>query len=224
MTNLLRKDLILNRRNFSIFVPMATVMMCFYARENMSAHIFVTFGCLFMAMIPIAAIAQEDKFKAMMLNCSLPVDRKTIIRSKYLGAWLVGLAGFLYIALIGMVLPWADFLAADFFNVRRLIGLLTLLTFVIGGLFPFALRFGVMGLIVFFVSFQLLGTSLFALTSSGILGFSIRGGVQGAMHALNTLKESLGFTLFGWVWLMVLAILNTLSYLLAQRLFRNKDL
>lgn len=224
MTKLLRKDLILNRRNFLIFVPMVTIMMCFYARENMSVHMFVTFGCLVMAIIPIASVAQETKFKAMMLNCSLPVDRSTIIRSKYVGAWLVGLVGFLYIASLGMVLPWADFHAGDFFNVRRLIGLLTLLTIVIGGLFPFALRFGVKGLLIFFISLQLLGTGLLVLASSGILGFSIRGVIQGGMHLVNTLKESLGVTLFGWVWLMGLAILNTLSYLLAQRLFRNKDL
>jgi hypothetical protein len=177
------------------------------------------------AFLPIILVGREDKFKAWALACSLPITRDAIVASRYLGGWIVALAGVALAALamgalslVGVrpLLPPTPMLPAV---VVAVIGITLAL------MLPLTLRFGVTGIIAFLVVTQLVGIALVvasALFHVPAVQF-VESAVKGAFAAAARLRATLGVVAFSAVLLLAVAAFNRASYSLSARIYRRRD-
>ncbi len=225
MWTLVRKDLILDRRqvalNFVMYVIMGPVFLSLMSAAP--AKLAVGWAAIVGAMIPLSLLAREDKFQSARLTCSLPVTRDSIVASRFAGAWILSLTG-------GLVIVAACYgaLRAGLGNLTGEWGSAFLVGFVIlglllAGLVPFTMRFGFAGLIGFLVFTQVLGIVAFLgavlLGAQGGLPQVIRG-VGGALRALHDALGPVGYDLF-----LVAAVvaLNVASFYLSRWIYRRRE-
>ena len=229
MWKLLRKDLILNWRTLGLTYCLWSALWLGGPAIDTSGSLtfgmwsgMVSVACSF---LPIILIGREDKFKAWALACSLPVTRDAIVRSRYVGGWLVALSGVavaaaamgaLSLAGVRPLLPPTPMLPVV---VPTVIGIILAL------MLPLGLRFGITGLIGFLVATQLLGVVL--LLASALFGSSaiplIESAVKNTAGAVGTLHRTLGSVAFSVVLLATVAAFNTASCGLSAWIFRRRE-
>jgi hypothetical protein len=227
MRRLLRKDWILNHRALLTTYALWSVLWLGFPMMRPTGNtsfnawaVMVSLGCAF---LPIIMALREDKYKGGALACSLPVTREAIVASRFVGGWLVALAGAAVAVGVMAVLSAAGRteLAAPapglFFGIVVTIGLVLAL------FLPFALRFGVTGVLVFLVAAQLAG--IVTLLSAALFG--LRGGpavaIKGAAHAASLARTTLGPVAYHAVVLVLIAALNLASCRLSARIYRSRD-
>jgi len=229
MWKLLRKDWLLNRRRLGLtYLFWSVVWLGLPLRdwgENLSLGTWSGMVSVACAFLPIVANGGEDKFKAAALTCSLPVTRQAIVTSRYVGGWLVALAG------VGIAVAAMVFLSS--FGARPLTGSWTtvpLAVVVVMGIvlalaMPFVLRFGVVGLIVLMVALQVLGmvALLAARMFRGSAILSIESAVRHTVAAVGYLYQTLGPTAFAAVAVATVLVLNVLSYRLSIVIYRSRE-
>jgi hypothetical protein len=81
MRTLIRKDLILHKVAFFGFTLVLVIYMGWLASEVSSLNSFITFTCIYAAILPMVFIAREDKCRAGMFLCRLPVTREQLTRA-----------------------------------------------------------------------------------------------------------------------------------------------
>ncbi|MFD1065021.1 ABC-2 transporter permease [Oceanobacillus locisalsi] len=81
MTNLIRRDLIIQKFQLYIFIPF--ILFFIFAGSHMSAFIIFVFAGFF---IPINAYSYDEKVETNILLNSLPYSRTQIVASRYIGA------------------------------------------------------------------------------------------------------------------------------------------
>ncbi len=160
MGKLLRKDVTLNARLLWGLVPLL-LWLAFMLREPdltfaMSGVLMAFAGTLSACLIG----AREDKFRAQTVLLSLPVTRAAVIRARYVSALIVGLACFAAVSLMAVWLPWSARPAAEVFDVRtQAFGIASIVT-TAAVMLPFALRFGLVGVIGLMGVFQVGGIAV----------------------------------------------------------------
>jgi len=223
MIKILRSDLLHSRRTLGIFGLLLLGMLFYHAWRGLTPKPFVVFGCIVAAMAPMAAVAQEDKFKTLSLTCSLPVRRDDVVTAKYAGAWLTGLAGYLGIVAVGLVLSPVSFPASSLCRLDLVFTAVLTLAVTISLLLPFTLRFGLMGLLLFGVIAQILGIVAFGLMVVGVGRQLIRASIGSVVGAMARLEDFLGEPGYSIALLAGAVALNLGSYLAARRLFRQRE-
>ena len=78
---------------------------------DLPARVYAGFSAFMVAFLPAVMVTREDKFEAMILGCSLPVERKTIVRARFVLSVGMALAGILGAFLLGSFLPFSSFRA-----------------------------------------------------------------------------------------------------------------
>lgn len=222
---IMQKDLILNRRIILLNGLIFLACLSFFASNSLNAppRVFAGFASLMMAMVPATLITQEDKFKAMILGCSLPVDRKTIVQARFALSLGMALVGILAAFLFGALVPFSRFGFADLFAAIPLMTALTGVSVFLSLLLPFTLRFGLRGLLIFLVAMQVLGVVLLTLVqvTRSSLDKEIVDAIAGGLSRLYGALGPTGFNLAG---LVFLALLLTVSYQVSVRIFHRRDL
>lgn len=229
MLKLLRMDLLLNWRPLAFTYVLWSAM--WLGMPAMTSDGSLTFGfwsgmvSVACAFLPIILVGREDKFKAGALACSLPVTRGVIIRSRYVGGWIVALAAVAgsaaamgALALVGIqpVLPPTPMLPVI---VLAAIGITLAL------MMPLVLRFGITGMIGFLVAAQLLGvvvmlaSVMFQMQAVQV----VESAIKNVVRAGRQLHETLGSAAFSAVLLSAVAALNVASYTLSAWLYRRRD-
>jgi len=229
MWKLLRKDLILNRRMLAISYGFWSVLWLGLPMRDIGKDFslglwagLVSVACAF---LPIMTISREDKFKAAALSCSLPVTRRAIVASRYVGGWLLALTG-ATVAVVAMLV----LLALRTQPVSGLPPALPLTALVVVGLvlalmMPFVLRFGVAGVIGLLVVLQLAG--IVTLLASALFGGTgvqaIESAVRDAIAAAKRLHGAVGGPAFSFMVLAAVIALNVASYRLSVRIYRRRE-
>lgn len=225
MWTLVRKDLILDRRmvglNFAMYLVMGPVFVSLMGEAPV--RIIAAWAGIVGAMIPLSLLGREDKFKTARLTCSLPVTRDTIVASRFVGGWVLALAGGLAIlaACYGVVVAGLGQSPGDWGG-AFLVAFVTI-GLIMAGLLPFTMRFGFAGLIGFLVGLQVLGIVAFLgavlVGGHGALR-KVIGGVIGAVQALQEPFGPLGYDLF-----LVAAVvgLNVASFFLSRWTYRRRE-
>lgn len=225
MTNLLYKDWVLNKQNIAIFALLIVVNMSWFAWQGAPAHIYYFFGALIAGFVPVSLLIQEEKFHSVVLSCSLPVDRNLIVRSKYVGGWIAGVLVLVLITFLPLAIPGAEWRPWRGLAGGGWLAGLFGLTLVIGGLVPFSMRFGFVGVLVLLVALQLGGALSMLVMVVTPEGRVVVGAVLGFLPKIfEWMRGVLGVQGFMVVGAAVLLMLNVLSYELSCRLFRTKDL
>ena len=159
MFNVMRKDLIMNRNamvaNLFIFAAFLAFMSSW--EEGASVGSYAFFSGLMMAFLPVMIVTREDKSKAMALGCSLPVTRKTIVRSRYVLSMGFAVFGVLFALALAASIPSSELSAGELFRPGIVLRALSVTTLLIALLLPFTLRFGALGLILVMAASQVLG-------------------------------------------------------------------
>lgn len=216
----LRMDLTLNRRDLVVWALLMTAGLAWLSSTTPLVP-FLAFSAIWSALIPLSALAREDRYNVTALSCSLPVTRRSLVRSRYVGAWLVMLAAMLYAALFAVVNP-RSIIAGEVVSLRAAGIGLTALTLCFGPLFPFVLRFGRMGLMLFLLGVQLLGVVAFLLAT--LLEGSLKASIGTVIDGIAGLVQTAGPS---GVWVIALSAivgLNLASLLCSEALFARRDL
>lgn len=145
MFNLIRKDLLMFKTGFPVYLTVLTAVMLLQTCRGFSASLCITFYCIYGTILPTALIAIEDRVRAWPFNCSLPATRRQIVQAKYVISWCMAVI----LTLIGLVLY--SLIAADGFReiwtVTTAGQALVTLSLSLAVTLPILLRFGWWGLI-----------------------------------------------------------------------------
>jgi len=227
MLKLLRKDLILNGRVLGWTYGLWSVLWlglpvlrpggdaAFDAGAGM-----VSLACAF---LPVMMIMREDKFKAGALACSLPVRRDSIVASRYVGGWIVGLAGAAVAAIAMGVLSAAGLTDLTSPTLWLPVVVIAVVGIVLAVLLPFALRFGITGVLGFLIVSQLLGIVL--LLASAMFGGvgGLRTVIRGVAGAVGWARGTLGPAGFSMAVVAAVIAANLASYRLSVWIYRRRD-
>jgi len=225
MRRVMEKDLILNRNVILINGAIFAACLSFFAiwEADLPPRVYAGFSAFMVAFLPAVMVTREDKFKAMILGCSLPVERKTIVRARFVLSVGMALVGVLGAFLLGAFLPSSSFRAGDLFAWGPLMTGLAGITLVLSLLLPFTLRYGMKGILIFLVSAQILGAILLVImqVTQSSADKVLMGKILGALAWIHSL---VGHTAFNA--LLVIFLLATLgvSYLVSVRVFERREL
>jgi ABC-type transport system involved in multi-copper enzyme maturation permease subunit len=191
--------------------------------EEVPPGSFAFFCGIMMAFIPAMVVTREDKYKAMALGCSLPVTRKTIVRSRYLLAVGSAVFGVFFAFLLGSFVPTTRLGPDVLFRLPIVLQALSVTILVISVLLPFTLRFGAMGLILVLAGFQVLGVvalTVVKITESSVDKRLIDGIIE-TVREIHAWAGPEGFYLLLLVFLMAVV---AVSYALSVRVFNRREL
>jgi hypothetical protein len=229
LPRLLHREWILTRRAllpiFGIYLVFQTYFVC----RASSPRQYLVFASVYAAFMTLTLILREDKFRATAWSCSMPVFRHDLVRARYVGAWIF-VSGALVLALVlAGIVPGSAVELPDVFELSTLLQACAAVTVILSLMFPFTIRFGVLGVIIFLVLFQIVGAGvlLIAVKSGGGSGAS-QGLLSGGMEALGTRLAALRALMspggFNAAAVLGLILVNWLGYRLAVALFRRREL
>ncbi len=222
MRKLIRKDLILHKAAIFGFTPVLVIYLAWLAGQVSSRNSFITFSCIYAAILPMVFIAREDKCHAGMFLCSLPVTREQLTRAKYLLSWSVALpcalASFVLYSIFGPEAPSA------IWNVSAVGRVLLLLTVGLGLMLPFLVRFGWMGLIIGLVGVQILGVVSLHLFRALSPDLRLKDVFNAISRFIDGAQTELGDPLYVLAALSTFALFNLASCKIAAALYERREL
>jgi hypothetical protein len=199
LRNAIRKDLLLNGRQFWGLVPWFAWAAYALGQAHMGAMTAVS-GALIGALMTVSLCAREDKFHATAVLASLPVPRRTFVQARYLLAFVMGAAALVIVAGMGATLPWSVQTAAEAFEPKTMLLGAAVAGVSVAMLMPLAIRFGLVGLVGFFAALQVAGIALLVLPGAlgmkdvlrGIFRAAERGlvGLHGALDQPGTILQT----------------------------------
>jgi ABC-2 type transport system permease protein len=223
MYNLIRKDLILNKKFLLVFGFLYIVYMGYLGSRVSTPREVVIFSTLLCALLPLIQYTREDKFKTSVLNSSLPVTRRQIVLSRYVLSWAVTLIMYALIIAALAVIPGGKVSAAALLNFTTILFALAFMTLYLSLLLPLLLRFGMVGMFAFLIGIQVLAIPILILERHKVLNFGLRDLVSSIKSALFSLQAHLGQSGYLALIIVLLILLNTASFFWAVFLFKRKD-
>ncbi|MFC1791921.1 ABC-2 transporter permease [Gemmatimonadota bacterium] len=224
MYKVMRMDLILNR---TAMLVNATVFGGFFLymtlRGPTSPMVFMVFASVMVSFMPAMIVTREDKFKAMALVCSLPVDRRTVVKARYALSLILALLGILSAICLGSWLPGTQLGPELLLRWAPLLAAISVTSLFITLILPFTMRFGALGLMLSLAALQVVGIVLFTVvqlsgsSADNLLAERVVEGILG----LHQRFGPLGFDL---LLLSCLALLWATSYAVSVRVFRHREL
>ena len=223
MYNLIRKDLILNKKFLLVFGLLYVVYMGYLGSRVSSPREVVIFSTLLCALLPLIQYTREVKFKTSVLNCSLPVTRRQIVLSRYVLSWAVTLVMYALIITALAIIPGGKVSAAALLNFNTTLFALAFMTLYLGLLLPPLLRFGMVGMLVFLIGIQVLAIPILVLERHKVVNFGLRDLAPSIKSALFSLQAHLGQSGYLALIIVLLILLNTASFFWSVFLFKRKD-
>lgn len=223
LRNVLRKDLVLNAPQLwglLLWFGYAAYMLF---REPDSLRLAAGGSALVGALIASTISAREAKLRVAATLASLPVRRRTLVQGSYAVALIVGAAMFAVVAAAAFAVPAAARYAGAAFQANTVLVSLGIAAIVVAVLMPVLVRFGLVGMLVFLVSFQVLGAVLFILLRL----FGVRAAHQvfaGLEGAIQSWHAALARPLPVITSVLVLTLCTWLSFRLSVYLAERQDL
>jgi ABC-type transport system involved in multi-copper enzyme maturation permease subunit len=225
MWNLIRKDVVLGRRTLIVNGSLALVapFILLMPDEPPPVILYVLYVGLLCTMLPVSLIAKEEKFSATAFTCSLPVTRRDIVTSRYVGGWFIAGGWMAVVLAVGLTAPAVRDLWSGGGGGALLAGF-AMLGLAMAIVVPFTIRFGMNGLLFGLVGLQVLGMALFlvALATGGLDG--IERAVETVVDAVGGYHERVGPAGFAATVIFGVALLNWASWRASLRIFRTRDL
>ncbi len=229
MWMLLRREYLLNARVLWLTYGLWSLFWFGYpvlrpSENKPSFDAWAAMVALACGFLPVMLLGREDKFRAGAQVCSLPVTRDAVVASRFVGGWMLALAGvgIAVIAMAGLGLAGLQPFTPATSNLP--IAVITTSGLAIAVMLPFAIRFGVAGTISLLVGLQVLGmTALLASALFGIRGGLISTTVRAARQIHAWLDGALGPAGVALVIVLAIVALNAAAYRLAAWLYRRRE-
>jgi hypothetical protein len=229
MRKLIMRDLLLNRWILLIGFMLLAAYIPYPLLNGFGRRAFSS-EFLMATLIPFFALFfREDQTRTLFLSASLPVTRRSIVRAKYVSAWIIYLAVVLFSILwhlfLILVIPGTDYDAEFRITTGKIIPWLLATAVVFAVQFPFVLRFGsLLGVVLMFMCILLLG--LITYVTPPLQAF-LEIVFTRSSHLVGTLESKTpgarGIMAIGIV-AAVISVLMFFSYLVAARLFEKREL
>ncbi len=101
MKGLLIKDLkLLTRQKSTLFIVLAIIL--FFPMLEMDAGFIVSYTMIILLFMTVSTVSYDDYDNGMAFLFSLPVDRKTYVREKYVLGLMVAVASWLFAVLVNV--------------------------------------------------------------------------------------------------------------------------
>ena len=223
LRNAIRKDLLLNGKQFWGLVPWFVWAAYALGQERMGAMTAVS-GALIGALMTVSIGAREDKFRATASIVSLPVSRRTLVRARYLLSLVLGVATLVIVATMAAVLPWSMQTASQAFEPKTLLLGVTVASVSVAALMPLVVRYGLVGLIGFFAALQVVGIALLLLPAALGTKEVLRGIFRAGERGFISLHASLGQPAGILQTAAIVAVAVWLSFRLSVFLVERQDL
>jgi hypothetical protein len=221
MRDLMLKDLRLHRKYIIGFGVGCIAYLAFFSSRANNPGAVSIFGAFLYSIVPLTIFTREDKFKAAAFNLSLPVTRKEFLAARYLSGWLLMLALYAGTSLLTIFIPGTKLGPSAVFQVKTILAVLAFMAILFAALMPLVVAFGLTGLIVFLVIFQVLGIVLMLmLTASRPALAAITGGIG---RAVGAVQSELGLAGFAAALIVFLILLNLASFKASAFLFNRKE-
>jgi len=226
MLKLLRMEYVVNRRQMLITAAIFSGYFLFMAYKIDSPRVFlVTMSLMIGLAMPFGIIGRESKFKTASLVCSLPVRRTTVVLAKYAVGWIAMGFGLALALLLAAWLPFSKVSVAEILTLKSLSVCLLVVSILFGLIFPFTLRFGLVGIIILLVSSQLLG--VVALILAQLLGRGpdpLRTVITGIIKGLRAMLYHEATPDFLMLLAAAILAINAASFFLSKALYACRDL
>lgn len=225
MLNLIRKELILSKRAIGISFVIITAYLIWSSIMIGSSNVYILIVSFMVGLVfPFTFQAREDRFKAAVLSCSLPFRRSTIVVSKFMTSWILIIGGLLHAFLIVSVNPFSKIKAGQLLTLKSLLIILFFTSLIAVFILPFIFRFGMVGVIVFLVSTQMLG--VFFMIMAQLIGSKqniVRKTINAIFEGLRYLLNHVGTPVFFLVLAVSIVLLNLVSLKVSQALYARRD-
>ena len=229
LRELFYRDWLLNRRMLFISYAIFLAFQLVTVRMIDSPRMWTIFACLYSAFLAVTIFLREDRFQSLAWTCSLPIERRELVKARFLEAWIMVLATVVAAVLCAALLPYSLIEPLAVLQPSNVLAGLLTVTIIVAIMMPFTIRLGFMGMLVFLVGTQVLG--MVALMGAKMFrgpvrtAFSPIGAVFGAIQDLVVAARfHLGEAAFFVAALGVLALFNYLGYLAACWLFARREL
>lgn len=219
MKGLLIKDWkLLTRQKSTLFIVLAIIL--FFPMLEMDAGFIVSYTMIILLFMTVSTISYDDFDNGMAFLFTLPVDRKTYVREKYVLGLMVAVAGWSFAVVINVA--YMALMASESANVISETVLTNLMIFPVAlimweVILPLQLKFGAEKARV--VLFIVVGV----IAALGVVCSKIAEGREGQMNNLVKTLEQIGPMGVG-IALFAVAITGLLiSYVSSVRIVEKKE-
>jgi hypothetical protein len=221
MLNLIRKDLLMHKTGFPVYVPFVGGVMALQAWRGFSPSVYITLVCIYAIIVPTALMAIEDRVRAGVFNCSLPVTRRQIVLAKYVIAWVLAvvavLTGLAIYSVIAAQNLWA------IWTLAAAIQILAILSLGLGLTLPVLLRFGWMGMMIAYFGMLTLGAVTVVIVLAFVPGRQLLDSLIAISDFVVDTVNQLGELNFLMLIVVVGAILNLVSFIIGVKMFKQRE-
>lgn len=221
MLNLIRKDLLMFKTGFPVYLLVIIAVMALQTLRGFSTGLCITFYCIYATILPTALIAIEDRIGAGPFNCSLPVTRSQIVRAKYVISWCMAVI----LTLIGLAL-YSAFAAESLWEAWTLATAGQVLVTLSLGLalsLPILLRYGWWGLMGAFAAWMTLWALALPIISMLFPGLRLENTFIAIPQFMTDVQTQLGAPLFLMTVLLAAVVFNLVSCKIAVALFQQRE-
>jgi len=219
------RDVLLHGRALLISYGLFGAFQVYAVLRVHSPRAWMVFTGIYAATLTMVLFAREDKFGSNAWTCTLPVSRRQLVRARFIGAWLLVAAALGFGAILAAVLPGSQVRVPDLLEPDTLLLAATAISLALTLILPFLIRFGLLGLIVFLLAGQVLGTAMLflaLLVRSG--GAGLRGAIAAVSGAVHAFHAAVPPGLYELLVLGLLVAFNWAGYRLSARLFARREL
>jgi len=219
------RDVLLHGRALVISYGLFAAFQVYAVLRVDSPRAWLVFASIYASMLTMILFAREDRFGTHSWTCTLPVSRRQLVRARFIGAWLLVAAALGFGAILAAVLPGSQVRVSDLLEPDTLLLAATAISLALALILPFLIRFGLLGLIVFLLAGQVLGTALLVLNllvRSG--GAGLRGAIAAVTGAVRAVHAAVPPGLYELLVLGLLVALNWAGYRVSARLFARREL
>jgi hypothetical protein len=217
--------------HWRVMLPSVLFFAAFQAwmvREISGPTVWLIFVCVYMTFLTVIPINVDDKAGTNAWLCTLPVTRADVTRGRYATAWAMIAGMFAIGVVVAEFMPGSKLSAGMLLSPNTLLLVIGIATFILSLLIPFTIRFGMMGILLMMVGFQLLGAGLFVVAKLSGSMDAVEGGVLVPFRALaagiTALRDGLPALAFQLLMLAFFALVNWAGYRFALALFRRQEL
>jgi hypothetical protein len=225
---LMLREWILLRRALVSIMGIYIAFEAYFVCRASTPRQYLIFAAAYASLITMTLFLRDDRFQATSWSCTLPVRRKDLVQARFVGAWIFAAGAVAMSILLTVVMPWSRVRPGATFEPATLFLTAFTITIVLAIALPFAIRFGFLGVMIFFVVLQILGSALLLVAvktsrrpnpSRGLLS----GGVEALTEVLVTTRDILSPPAFYLALVLFLFVLNWFGYRLAVALFQRRE-
>lgn len=229
LPKLLLREWILSRRALVAIVGIYVLFQAYFVCRASSARQFLIFAAIYAAFLTLTLYLREDKFRAASWSCTLPVSRQDLIRARFVAAWIFVAGALAPTLVLCALMPGSRVQVGALLDPATLLMTAAVITIILALMLPFAIRFGMLGVMIFLVAIQMVGSVvlLIAVNAGGRAHASrgvLSGGTEVLKEGLLALRALMSPPVFYVAVGLVLILVNWLGYRLAVALFRRREL